>query len=109
MQAEVERVKAWLANVMPARPEGYHLGPYLAHHIDDLIADMGLATRRTSNLATEYLAPFRPARYGTLAGERRLARGGHAERRRPSYPSARRAIPRRERIQDSDIPTLTPS
>jgi hypothetical protein len=93
MRAEVERVKAWLAEIMPARPEGYHLGPYLAHHINELIADMGLPTRRTSNRTTEYLAPFRPARYRTLAEERRL-REGDDRRPRASIASARHA-PRR--------------
>jgi hypothetical protein len=74
MEAEIERVSAWLAEVLPARPQGYLLGPYLAHHIDDLVADMGLQTRRTSNVVLEYLAPFTPARYRDIADQRRLAR-----------------------------------
>lgn len=74
MQAEIGRVRAWSSEVLPARPQGYLLGPFLSHHIDELVADMGLRTRRASNLMTEYLAPFVPARYAGLAAERRRNR-----------------------------------
>jgi len=73
MQDELRCVQAWLRQVLPARDQGYFVGPYLAHHIDDLMADMGLPTRRTSNIVTEYLRPLWPARYRGLAQERRLA------------------------------------
>jgi dimethylaniline monooxygenase (N-oxide forming) len=92
MQAEVSRVRAWLADVLPARPEGYMLGPYLAHHIDELVADMGLPTRRTSNFLAEHVGRFLPARYRDLGEERRLARGGHVQHRRQLYLSAGHAI-----------------
>lgn len=82
MQAEVERVRSWLAAVLPARAEGYFIGPYLAHHIDDLVADMGLPTRRTSNFVSEYLGPLRPERYRGIATERELARDSARRPRR---------------------------
>ena len=47
-----------------------------AHHIDDLMSDMGLPHRRTSNVVSEYLELFAPARYRGLAEERRLPRNG---------------------------------
>ncbi|WP_433731755.1 flavin-containing monooxygenase [Nocardia sp. CA-129566] len=74
MQAEILRVRAWLTDVLPASPQGYLLGPFLAHHIDELVADMGLRVRRTRNLMTEYLAPMLPARYSGVAEERRRRR-----------------------------------
>jgi dimethylaniline monooxygenase (N-oxide forming) len=74
MHAEIQRVNDWLADVFPARAEGYFVGPHLAHHIDDLLRDIGLPTRRTSNIVAEYLGPFTPARYSDVAGQRRLAR-----------------------------------
>jgi hypothetical protein len=78
MKAEVQRVSAWLAEVFPARSQGYFVGPYLAHHIDDLIADMGLPPRRTSNVLSEYLGPFSPARYCDITEQRRVARAAPA-------------------------------
>jgi dimethylaniline monooxygenase (N-oxide forming) len=74
MQAEVDRIEAWLREALPARAQGYYVGPLLVHHIDDLVSDMGLPTRRTSNFVTEYLGPVLPARYRDLADERRLVR-----------------------------------
>ncbi|WP_067472104.1 flavin-containing monooxygenase [Nocardia amamiensis] len=75
MRAEVLRVESWLSDALPAMPQGYLLGPFLAHHIDELVADMGLRVRRTRNLMTEYLTPLLPARYSGLAEERRRRTG----------------------------------
>ena len=74
MHSEIQRVNDWLADVFPARPKGYFVGPHLAHHIGDLLGDIGLPTRRTSNIVAEYLGPFTPARYSDVAEQRRLAR-----------------------------------
>jgi len=74
MNAEIRRVHAWLAEVFPARPEGYFLGPNLTHHIDELLADMGVPTRRSRNAFAEYLGAFTPARYRGVADQRRVAR-----------------------------------
>jgi hypothetical protein len=60
MEAEIQRVHAWLTEVFPGRPHGYFLGPYLMHHIDDLLTDMGLPTQRTRNVFTEYLGRSHP-------------------------------------------------
>jgi dimethylaniline monooxygenase (N-oxide forming) len=73
MQDEIRRVQAWLEQALPARCQGYFVGPYLAHHIDDLMTDMGLPAPRTSNFVSEYMRLFSPARYRALAEERRLA------------------------------------
>jgi hypothetical protein len=91
MQAEVRRVQAWLEEVMPARPQGYFIGPYLVHHIDDLMVDMRLPTRRTSNFVSEYFGWFSPTRYRDLAEERRQASSHNIDRRR-YYLSARHAF-----------------
>lgn len=71
MNAEIQRVHTWLAGVFPARSEGYYVGPCVAHHIDDLLTDMGLPKRRTHNAFTEYLGAFTPARYCDVAEQRR--------------------------------------
>jgi dimethylaniline monooxygenase (N-oxide forming) len=71
MEAEIQRVRAWLAEVLPARPQGYFLGPFLTHHIDDLVTDMGVPTRRTGNVFSEYLGPFGPARYRNIVDQQR--------------------------------------
>lgn len=71
MKAEIQRVHAWLAVMLPARSQGYFVGPCVAHHIDDLLTDMGLPTRRTRNVLTEYLGSFTPARYCDVAEQRR--------------------------------------
>jgi len=92
MQAEVRHVHAWLQEVMPARPQGYQLGPYLVHHIDDLMADMGLPTRRTGNFVSEYLGRLSPARYRELAEERQLVQTGSLNRPPGYYISARHAL-----------------
>jgi dimethylaniline monooxygenase (N-oxide forming) len=88
MEAEVDRVRGWLGDALPARAQGYFIGPYLAHHIDDLVADMGVPTQRTSTFVTEYLGPVLPARYRGLAEERRLASSNGTQRRRRYYLSA---------------------
>lgn len=75
MEREIERVQQWTAEVFPARKEGYFIGQYLAHYIDDLVRDMGLRTFRTGNVLAEYFLPFWPQRYQKVAEERRRARG----------------------------------
>ncbi|MFB7724866.1 flavin-containing monooxygenase [Nocardia sp. NPDC056100] len=71
MDAEIARVGAWLAEEFPARARGFYVGPHLIHHIDDLLTDMEVPTRRTRNALTEYLGDFTPARYADLAAQRR--------------------------------------
>ena len=71
MKAEIQRVQTWLAEVFPARSQGYYVGPCVAHFIDDLLTDMGVPKRRKRNVLTEYLGPFTPARYCDIAEQRR--------------------------------------
>ncbi|MFI1911801.1 flavin-containing monooxygenase [Nocardia sp. NPDC020380] len=92
MQRETLRVATWLAKVLPARSEGYFLGPYLSHHIDDLMRDMRLPTHRTTNILTEYLDGFFPTRYADLPAERRLAREGAAPQPNPRRRIATRTL-----------------
>jgi dimethylaniline monooxygenase (N-oxide forming) len=74
MEHEIDHVLHWLAEVFPARAEGYFIGPYIAHYTDDLLRDLGLRTRRKRNVLAEYLAPFWPARYAGVAEERQRRR-----------------------------------
>jgi Flavin-binding monooxygenase-like len=74
MEAEIARVRAWAAQVFPARPEGYFVGPFLGHYIDELMRDMQLETRRTRDAFSEYFAPLWSSRYRDVAEERRRAR-----------------------------------
>lgn len=92
MQRETLRVATWLAKVLPARAEGYFLGPYLSHHIDDLMRDMRLPTHRTGNIFTEYLDGFFPTRYRDLSAERRRAREGVAPQPNPRHLTPARAV-----------------
>jgi len=71
MNGEIERVRCWMAETFPARDQGYFIGPYIAHYADELMRDMGMPVRRTSNVFREYFAPFWPSRYATLGEERR--------------------------------------
>jgi dimethylaniline monooxygenase (N-oxide forming) len=74
MEREISRVQAWAAEVFPARTEGYFIGPFLGHYIDELMRDMRLETFRTRHLLSEYFAPFWPSRYRDIGEERRRAR-----------------------------------
>jgi dimethylaniline monooxygenase (N-oxide forming) len=71
MKGEIQRVQTWLAEVFPARSQGYYIGPCVAHYIDDLLTDMGVPKRRKRNVLTEYLGPFTPERYCDIAEQRR--------------------------------------
>jgi Flavin-binding monooxygenase-like len=53
MEREISRVHAWAEEVFPARTQGYFVGPFLGHYIDELMRDMGLETRRTHHLLSE--------------------------------------------------------
>jgi dimethylaniline monooxygenase (N-oxide forming) len=85
MEREIARVLEWANEVFPARSQGYFVGPYLAHYLDDLLRDMRLPRRRTANLFSEYFAPLWPHRYQNLADQRRRARAQQTGRiARPS-------------------------
>jgi cation diffusion facilitator CzcD-associated flavoprotein CzcO len=74
MDAEIARVRAWLGHALPGRPEGYFIGPFQAHYVDELLNDMNLPTRRVRNVIVEFFGPFAPKRYATLGAERRRLR-----------------------------------
>jgi cation diffusion facilitator CzcD-associated flavoprotein CzcO len=76
MDAEIDRVHAWLREAIPGRADGYYVGVHVGHHIDELMIDMGLPTRRKRNVITEYALPLFPKRYRGLAEERRRVRAG---------------------------------
>jgi dimethylaniline monooxygenase (N-oxide forming) len=80
MDREIARVHAWAAEVFPARAEGYFIGPFLGHYIDELMRDMRLETRRTGDVMTEYFAPLWPSRYRGVNDERRRARRSRSAR-----------------------------
>ena len=71
MEQEIAHVERWTSEAVPGRDQGYFIGPFIAHYADDLVRDMGLPTRRRKNIFAEYLSPFWPQHYGTLAAERR--------------------------------------
>src|SRR5881296_1622039 len=80
MNREIERVRRWTAEVMPARSRGFFVGPWVVPHLDELMRDMGLPAVRSSNFIAENLMPVWPTRYRTLAEERRRARNRRAGR-----------------------------
>jgi len=74
MEQEVRLLHRWMDRTMPNRAQGIFVGPYVAQYIDELLADMGLRTRRTSNFVAENLMPLWPSRYAALGEERRARR-----------------------------------
>jgi dimethylaniline monooxygenase (N-oxide forming) len=74
MDAEIDRVEHWMSQVVPDRELGYFVLPCMAHYADELLSDMGIGITRKSNVFAEFLTPFWPARYATLAAERRQVR-----------------------------------
>jgi hypothetical protein len=74
IEKEISRVLHWASETFPGRGEGYYIGPFVAHYLDDLLGDMGLPRRRTGSFFTEYFAPFWPDRYRNVGEERRRLR-----------------------------------
>ena len=92
MDREIDQVRRWAAEVMPARSRGFFVGPYVVPHLDELMCDMGLPTVRSGNFIAENLLPVWPARYRLLAEERRRRRDAPARQARGHfYLSAARA------------------
>jgi dimethylaniline monooxygenase (N-oxide forming) len=85
IEREIGRVLDWANEVFPARSEGYFVGPYLGHYLDDLLGDMRLPRKRAGNLFLEYFAPLWPHRYRNLAEQR--------QRKRPTAASGRLTAP----------------
>jgi hypothetical protein len=74
MEEEISRVLQWAVDTFPGRSQGYYIGPYVAHYLDDLLRDMGLPRRRARNFFSEYFGPFWPDRYRGIDEQRRRTR-----------------------------------
>lgn len=80
MRETMERRLEWQERVMPGT-KGYHYGPYDLHSTDELLMDMGIPTRRSNSLVSEYLLPgARARRYADLQTERNGAADPSASR-----------------------------
>jgi hypothetical protein len=75
MDREIDRVLGWASDTFREGWAGWFLGPHISHYVDDLMEDMGLATRRSGSVVREVFASYRPTRYRTVHDERRRARG----------------------------------
>jgi dimethylaniline monooxygenase (N-oxide forming) len=71
MENQIGRVLQWAGEVFPGRNQGYFIGPYVTHYLDELLRDMGLPRRRAGNILSEFFAPYWPDRYRNLSEERR--------------------------------------
>ena len=70
MRESVRRRLSWMDEAV-AEHRGYFFGPYHFHTYDELLLDMGVSTRRRSNLVAEWLGPNARARaYDGLGDER---------------------------------------
>jgi hypothetical protein len=58
MSREVARVLEWAGAVFPARSNGYFVGPYVSHYLDELLRDMKLPSKQAGNVFAEYLNPL---------------------------------------------------
>jgi cation diffusion facilitator CzcD-associated flavoprotein CzcO len=74
MNQEITRMRRWAERKFPAASEGYFIGPFIAHHVDDLMRDMNLPTRRSNNPLTEYFGRLLPSRYRAVHKQRRRSR-----------------------------------
>lgn len=74
MEREIARLHEWARQVYPERDEGYFIGGHVTSYVDELLQDLGLPTRRTDSLYTEWFEPAFADRYEGLGEERRLAR-----------------------------------
>jgi cation diffusion facilitator CzcD-associated flavoprotein CzcO len=95
MEREIARVHRWAADVMPRRSQGYFIGPLLAHHIDELLDDLGVSRRRTRTAFGEYLLPLWPTRYRGVGTARR--------RRHAALVVAQEEIERGEGVAADDL------
>jgi dimethylaniline monooxygenase (N-oxide forming) len=73
MDSEIELLENWAKQRVPESEDGVFTGPYIAHYVDELLGDMGIPTKRTSNFMSEYMGTFLPTRYGSLGQELREA------------------------------------
>ena len=81
MDEAIERLENWARERVPEQEDGVFTGPYIGHYVDELMRDMNMPTRRTSNFLKEYLGSFLPSRYATLGEELKAAKEGRLKRR----------------------------
>jgi cation diffusion facilitator CzcD-associated flavoprotein CzcO len=74
MDQHIAHVRQWAKASSPVADEGFFLGPFTAHYIDELMRDMNLRVYRTGNPISEYFGRFLPSRYKDVGEERRQAR-----------------------------------
>jgi len=71
IEREIDKVRKWTQQVFPQRKEGYFIGAYVGHYIDQLMNDMELETQRAKNVFREYWGPFWAKRYREVESERK--------------------------------------
>jgi len=74
MNTMIDHAHDWADATMPLRPTEGFIGMYITPYVDDLVADMGLDTKRAGSFVKEYISVFRASRFRGLSGERRRAR-----------------------------------
>ena len=81
MEQAIDKLENWARERVPELEDGVFTGPYISHYVDELMRDMGLPARRTSNFLKEYFGTFFPSRYESLGEELKAAREGTLKRR----------------------------
>lgn len=71
MYEQIERVHDWATEMLPAASEGYLIGPYITHYIDELMRDMGLSAHQAGNFVEECFGRFHPRRFEGISEQRR--------------------------------------
>ena len=81
MDQSIDRLENWARERVPELEDGVFTGPYIGHYVDELMRDMNMPTKRTSNFLHEYFGSFLPSRYATLGQELKAASKGRLKRR----------------------------
>ncbi|BDC49519.1 monooxygenase [Bryobacterales bacterium F-183] len=74
MEAEIDRVQAWTSTALPGRDQGFFIGGYLIHYLDELMQDMNLEPKRIRGILGHYFSQIRPDQWKDIPAERK-ARG----------------------------------
>ena len=71
MHAEIEKVKAWSAEVFPRAEDGHLIAVHFIAFTDQLLRDMGVSTHRAGNIVAEYFGRCHAERFAGIGAERR--------------------------------------
>ena len=71
MEKSIDKVLSWAQRTFPYAANGYHLGPFVSHYVDELLGDMNLETHRSESLLAEFFRPNFPSKYEGVTEERR--------------------------------------